>query len=208
MRNLLVFVILGVILGLGGVSHAQAQVIRVSGTVRDDAGGQVRGATIVAENPDQTPPRLTTTSNDKGQFGFIGVRRGMWTVTVDAPGFEKVQFRRQVATGRQEPIDVRLARTAAPVALPLDGIKAGDIQQRIDRAESLASKGDLDGAILAWREVLKMVPALTSVHLQLGALYERKPDNERALAAYRQLLALEPENARALAAVERLNGKL
>ena len=107
-----------------------------------------------------------------------------------------------------EPIDVRLARTAAPVALPLDGIKAGDIQQRIDRAESLTSKGDLDGAILAWREVLKMVPALTSVHLQLGALYERKPDNERALAAYRQLLALEPENARALAAVERLNGKL
>ena len=49
-----------------------------------------------------------------------------------------------------------------------------------------------------------MVPALTSVHLQLGALYERKPDLERALAAYRQLLAIEPGNARALAAIERL----
>ena len=201
MRNLLVFVLLGLV----GVSHAQAQVIRVAGTVKDDAGGPVRGATIVAENPDQTPPRLTTTSNDKGQFGFIGVRRGMWTMSVDAPGFEKIQLRRQVTTGRQEPIDVRLARTAAPVALPLDGIKANDIQQRIDRAESLASKGDLDGAILAWRDVLVRVPALTSVHLQLGALYERKPDNERALAAYRQLLALEPGNARALAAIERLS---
>jgi Flp pilus assembly protein TadD len=53
--------------------------------------------------------------------------------------------------------------------------------------------------------VLVRVPALTSVHLQLGALYERKPDNERALAAYRQLLALEPGNARALAAIERLS---
>ena len=141
-----------VLLGLVGVSHAQAQVIRVAGTIKDDAGGPVRGATIVAENPDQTPPRLTTTSNDKGQFGFIGVRRGVWTLSVDAPGFEKVQFRRQVATGRQEPIDVRLARTATPVALPLDGIKAADIQQQIDRADSLASKGDLDGAILAWRD--------------------------------------------------------
>ena len=201
MRNLLVFIVLG----LAGVSHAQAQVIRVAGTVRDDAGGPVRGATIVAENPDQTPPRLTTTSNDKGQFGFIGVRRGLWTVSVDAPGFERLQFRRQVATGRQEPIDVRLTRTAAPVRLPLDGVKAGDIQQRIDRAESLSSKGDIDGAIAAWRDVLTRVPALTSVHLQLGALYERKPDTERALAAYRQLLALEPGNARALAAVERLS---
>jgi hypothetical protein len=200
-RNLLVFIVLG----LAGVSHVQAQVIRVGGTVRDDAGGPVRGATIVAENPDQTPPRLTTTSNDKGQFGFIGVRRGLWTVSVDAPGFERIQVRRQVATGRQEPIDVRLARTAAPVRLPLDGIKASDIQQRIDRAESLSSKGDIDGAIAAWRDVLARVPALTSVHLQLGALYERKPDTERALAAYRQLLALEPGNARALAAVARLS---
>jgi Carboxypeptidase regulatory-like domain len=193
------------LVGQLGVSYVQAQVIRVAGTIKDDAGGPVRGATIVAENPDQTPPRLTTTSNDKGQFGFIGVRRGLWTMRVEAPGFEKVQFRRQVAGGRQELIDVRLARTATPVALPLDGIKATDIQQRIDRAESLAAKGDIDAAILAWRDVLARVPALTSVHLQLGVLYERKPDVERALAAYRQLLALEPGNERALAAVERLS---
>ncbi len=200
MRLTLVFVLLGLV----GVSHAQAQVIRVAGTIKDDSGAPVRGATIVAENPDQTPPRLATTSNDKGQFGFIGVRRGVWTLSVDAPGFGKVQFRRQVANGRQELIDVRLTRTATPVALPLDGIKATDIQQQIDRADSLASKGDLDGAILAWRDLLSKVPALTSVHLQIGALYERKPDLERALASYRQLLAIEPGNARALAAIERL----
>ena len=42
-------------------------------------------------------------------------------------------------------MDVRLARTAVPVTLPLDGIRASDIQQRIDRAESLAASGDLDG---------------------------------------------------------------
>ena len=55
---------------------AEAQVIRVAGTIKDDAGRPVRGASIVAENPDHSPPRLTTTSNDKGEFGFIGVRRG------------------------------------------------------------------------------------------------------------------------------------
>ena len=72
------------------------------------------------------------------------------------------------ARGRQHAIDVRLARTATPVALPLDGIKASEIQQRIDRAESLAAVGDLDGAIAAWRDVLARVPALTSVHLRAG----------------------------------------
>ena len=204
MRNLLVIVLLG----LAVASHAEAQVIRVAGTIRDDAGQPVRGASITAENPDNTPPRLSTTSNDKGQFGFIGVRRGAWTISVDAPGFEKMQFRRQVSAGRQEPIDVRLARVATPVALPLDGLKADDIQQRIDRAASLAAQGDLDGAILAWRDVLSRVPALTSAHLQIGALYERQLDAERALATYRHLLQIEPGNAKALAAISRLEKKL
>jgi tetratricopeptide (TPR) repeat protein len=193
------------LLVLMGISHAQAQVIRVAGTIRDDDGRPVRGAAIMAENPDHTPPRLTTTSNDKGEFGFIGIRRGVWTMNVEAPGFERLQLRRPVGTGRQQSIEVRLARTATPVALPLDGLKASEIQQRIERAEALAASGDLDGAIVAWRDVLDRVPALSSVHLRLGALYERKPDPERARAAYRQLLVIEPGNATAPAAIARLD---
>ena len=195
---------LAAVLVVAAAAAAEAQVISVAGTIKDDAGAPVRGASIVAENPDHSPPRLTTTSNDKGEFGFIGVRRGQWTLTVDAPGFEKVQFRQQVAAGRMAPIEVRLDRTITPATLPLDAIKATDVQQRITRAESLASSGDLDGAILAWRELAAKIPALTSVYLEIGALYERKPDPERALATYRQLLEIEPGNSKALAGLERL----
>lgn len=195
---------LAAVLVVAAAVAAEAQVIRVAGTIKDDAGAPVRGASIVAENPDHSPPRLTTTSNDKGAFGFIGVRRGQWTLTVDAPGFEKVQFRQQVAAGRMAPIEVRLDRTITPATLPLDAIKATDVQQRIARAEALASSGDIDGAILAWREIVAKIPALTSVYLEIGALYERKPDPERALATYRQLLEIEPGNSKALAGLERL----
>ena len=195
---------LAAVLVVAAAAAAEAQVIRVAGTIKDDAGAPVRGASIVAENPDHSPPRLTTTSNDKGEFGFIGVRRGQWTLTVDAPGFERVQFRQQVAAGRMAPIEVRLDRTITPATLPLDAIKATDVQQRIARAESLASSGNIDGAILAWREIVAKIPALTSVYLEIGALYERKPDPERALATYRQLLEIEPGNSKALAGLERL----
>lgn len=184
--------------------NANAQVIRVSGTVKDDGGRPVRGAAITADNPDQAPSRLTATSNARGEFGFIGIRRGAWTISVEAPGFERMQFRHTVTAGRQQPIDVRLAHTAVPAALPLDSVKAPDIQQRIAKAESLASGGDIDGAIVAWNDVLAKVPALTSVHLQIGLLYERKPDPARALVSYRKLLELEPSNAKALEAVARL----
>jgi tetratricopeptide (TPR) repeat protein len=201
-------VMFAAVLVAAAAAAAEAQVIRVAGTIKDDAGAPVRGASIVAENPDHSPPRLTTTSNDKGAFGFIGVRRGLWTLTVDAPGFEKVQFRQQVAAGRMAPIEVRLDRTITPATLPLDAIKATDVQQRIAGAESLASSGDIDGAIVAWREIVAKIPALTSVYLEIGALYERKPDPERALATYRQLLEIEPGNSKALAGIERLRKQL
>ena len=186
------------------VAAANAQVIRVSGTIKDGGGRPVRGATVTADNPDQTPSRLTATSNAKGEFGFMGVRRGLWTLTVEAPGFERLQFKHTVAAGRQQPLDVHVTPTLVPVALPLDAVKAADIQQRIARAESLSSSGDIDGAIVAWNDVLAKVPALTSVYMQVGELYVRKPDPTRALAAYRKLLELEPGNARALVAIERL----
>jgi hypothetical protein len=186
-------------------THASAQVIRLAGSVRDDAGRPIRGAVIVAENPDQAPPRVSTTSNDKGQFGLIGIRRGVWTITIEAPGYDVTRFRRQVtATTRQDPLDIRMIKSAAPAALPLDGMKASEIQQRIDRAEELAATGNLDASIALWKEILAKVPALTAVNLRIGELYERKADPEQALAAYRQLLAVDPSNEKARAAVERL----
>jgi tetratricopeptide (TPR) repeat protein len=186
--------------------RAEAQVIRVAGTVKDEGGRPVRGAVITAENPEQAPPVVTSTSNEKGQFGIIGIRRGMWTFTVRAPGFEPTRFQHPVMPGPRQPqLDVRLLRSAVPETLALEGLKATDIQARIDRAQSLTSNGDLDGAIKLWRELLEQVPALTTIHLQIGALYERKPDVERALESYRRLLEIDPGNDRARAAVERLS---
>jgi hypothetical protein len=191
---------------LASVSAAGAQVIRIPGNVKDDTGHPVRGAVIVAENPDQAPPRYSATSNDKGQFGFIGLRRGLWTFTIEAPGYESVRVQRQVTNGnRQEPLDVRLARIAAAAARPLDAARGADVQQAIDRAEAFAQAGDIDAAIAAWRDLLSKVPALTTIHLRIGALYEQKSDVEKALASYRQLLEIEPANEKARAAVDRLS---
>lgn len=183
------------------------QVIRAAGVVRDEGGAPIRGAVVTAINPDNTPPRITTTSNDKGQFGVIGIRRGTWTFTIEAPGYEPATIRQVVVGTRPPPIDVRLAANAAPPSRPMDEVRGSDIQQRIDRAEALAAGGTLDAAIAEWRAILARVPALTMVHLCLGELFERKADTDGALAAYRAILEIEPGNARARAAVERLTKK-
>ena len=194
---------------LCATTAAAQQVIRAAGTVKDDSGTPIRGAVITAVNPDQAPAQMAATSNDKGQFGIIGIRRGSWTFTVEAPGYEPVRFRHQIVAGtRQAPIEVRLAKNAVRTALPIDDVKGVDIQQRIDRAEALASKGDVDAAIVEWRGILARLPALTSVHLRIAELLESKSDVDGARAAYRALLEIEPDNAKARAAMDRLTVKL
>jgi hypothetical protein len=188
-------------------SHvATAQVVRIAGTVRDESGRPVKGATIVAGNPDHTPATLTASTDDKGRFGMIGLRRGTWIFSIEAPGFEAIRLSRELASIRPNPpLDVRLQKGTAPAPPPpLASVRASDIQARLDLAESKAGAGDLDGAIEVYRDIVTRVPALTAVYLRIGELYERQPDVERALDAYRRLAALEPDNANARAAIARL----
>jgi hypothetical protein len=184
----------------------RAQVGRVAGSVTGEDGRPVHGATITAHNPDQAPSTYVSTSDAKGRFGILGLRRGSWVFTIQAPGFEGVSARVDVVTTRPNPpLNVKLARGAAPAAPgPLAGVDARDIQQRIDEAASLAGSGDYRGALAAYRELVRRVPALTAVHLEIGRLHERLNDKESALAAYRRLLELEPANAGAQTAIERL----
>ena len=185
---------------------ARAQIGRVAGTVTDEDGRAIRGATITAENRDQAPPLFTSISDARGRFSILGLRRGSWLFIVQAPGFESVETRLDVVTTRPNPpFNVKLTRGIGAAA-PGPRIKgdAKEIQRSVDRAASLAAAGDHAGAIAAYRELLARVPALTSVYLELGALHERANDPAAALTAYKRLAELEPGNRAARAAVARL----
>ena len=60
---------------------AAAQTGRVGGTVKDEAGNPIKGATVTAENPSASPSSFTAITDDKGRFSIIGMRSGQWTFT-------------------------------------------------------------------------------------------------------------------------------
>lgn len=188
-----------------GLAHAQ--IGRVAGTITDEDGRPVKGATIVAENREQAPSTFTSSSDSKGRFSILGMRRGTWTFTIQAPGFEIVSARVDVITVRPNPpLNVRLERTPERSRPdPLTGVEAREIQGQIEAAESRAASGDLAGAISAYREILSRVPALTSIYLRIGALHEARNEPSSALAEYRRLAELEPGNAAAQSAISRLS---
>jgi len=199
----------GAVLWMLFATVAHAQVGRVAGTITDDDGRPLKGATIVAENREQAPSTFTASSDAKGRFSILGIRRGTWTFTIQAPGFEAASTRLDVVTIRPNPpLNVRLGRAvAASGAGPLSGVDARELQRQIDAAEAHAASGDLPAAIAAYREILERVPALTSIYLRIGAFHEAQKDPQSALAEYRRLAELEPANASAQAAIRRLSGQ-
>jgi len=183
---------------------AQALVGRVAGTIRDESGKPVAGATITATNPEQALT-LTATSDVKGRFGMLGLRRGVWVFAVAAPGFQKVSLADEVQLGNQNPpLNVKLVKSPTPQPGPLSNLSGPEIQSIIDAAEASAASGDLTAAIASYKDLLSKIPALTTGYLRVGALLEQKGDAAAALETYRQLARLEPDNARAAAAIARL----
>jgi predicted TPR repeat methyltransferase len=177
-----------------------AQVSRVSGTVKDERGDPIPGATIVAENERSWPTRYTAVADAKGRYGLLGLRSGTWVFTVSAPGFVAVSGTAYVrGFGNTPPLDFRLARVVEPPLGPLGRVDLDALQADLDAAESLLAAGKHLEAAARYEAVLERVPTLTSVNIQVGRAYRaagRLPD---ALAAFERAATGTPPLERAIA---------
>src|SRR5262249_22219434 len=68
---------------------AQSDTGSLSGTVKDPNGAVVAGAKLKIKN-DQTGRELDTTSTDSGLYVFPNLTAGPYSLTVEHPGFKKV----------------------------------------------------------------------------------------------------------------------
>ncbi|MCL4814140.1 MAG: tetratricopeptide repeat protein [Vicinamibacteraceae bacterium] len=189
-----VFVALMAVLG---TAETAAQTGRVTGFVRDAGGRPIKGATIVAENPEATPASFSATTDDKGRFGMIGLTAGLWTFRASAPGYEPATGSGRIQTiGANSPMEFRLVR--AQVTGALAGPTTRALQAELARADALFDAGKYDEAIDAYGGILKISPTLDVINLQIGRAYRLKHDYDRAMAAFREVLAADPTNERAI----------
>ena len=188
---------------------AFAQSARATGTVRDQAGKPLKGATIRAINRDAYPPEITSSTDDKGRWAMIGLRTGTWTFVAESPGFTPAQTPWPVRVGGTQPIPFVLARDLGPIPNAL----SKTVQQQIAAANALRDRGQLDQAISAYEQVRDQNPKLTAMNLVVGGAYRQKAAQEqnaatrrvlldRAIASYTTMLTSEPENARAKAELD------
>lgn len=185
---------------------ASAQAGRLTGLVRDELGQPIKGAIVVAENPDVRRRSVTVTTNDKGRFGMIGLPSGVWMLSVQAPGFAAqggpVIVRQTMNSGT--PIRFALKKVVAPQSA-LGPVAAKDIQTALGGADTLFDAGQWDEAIVAYRAILANAPALNAINLQIAAAYRNKGEPDKAIDAYSSLLGIDPNNEKAKIGVAMTN---
>ncbi|HEY6893841.1 MAG TPA: tetratricopeptide repeat protein [Rhodanobacteraceae bacterium] len=180
-------------------SGAFAQTGRVGGTVKDESGQPIKGATVTAENPNASPSSFTATTDDKGRFSIIGLRGGQWTFTAQAPGYGPESGKLNVQTIGQPnpPLSFTMKKGAAPAGGALGSMAAKDLQAELAAADQLYNGQKWDDAIAAYKAILAKAPALSVINLQIAAAYRNKKDYDGAIAAYNDLLKADPNNDKA-----------
>ncbi|MGH9712353.1 MAG: TonB-dependent receptor domain-containing protein [Candidatus Acidiferrales bacterium] len=88
LRNMLFFVLMGMILALSLASQsgAQTNTVNLSGTVLDPQNLAVKGAKVTLQNLANGAER-TAASDSNGRYEIVGLPPGVYSVTVEAQGF-------------------------------------------------------------------------------------------------------------------------
>src|SRR5262245_18339742 len=96
----LLFTLLVCLAVQSGLTLAQTVSGRISGTVVDDSGNVVAGATVTLIN-ERTQDARNLTTNESGDFVFTAILPGTYTITVDQKGFSALQRQANVLTANE-----------------------------------------------------------------------------------------------------------
>jgi tetratricopeptide (TPR) repeat protein len=169
---------------LSFAAPAAAQTGRATGIVRDQGGKPIRGAIVRADNPAAYPPKVTSSSDDRGRWAMIGLASGEWRFTVEAPGYVAQSASAVVRSATPPGLSFVLPRDPGPIP----GALEKNIQQQVADANALRDQGRLDQAISSYQEIRTKNQKLTGVNFLLADAYRRKAAVEADPAAKRALL--------------------
>lgn len=141
---------------------AQTDQGRITGTVRDQNGARVPGASIVVKN-DRTSEERTATANEEGIYIFPALRASEYTLTVNAKDFAATIITGvQLTVGQEQTLDVTVSPTGVNESID---VVAGASEAAIDMGSARI------GATVDQREVV----GLPLNGRQLSQLYLQAP---------------------------------
>jgi Tfp pilus assembly protein PilF len=175
---------------------------RVSGTVEDEDGNRIEGATVqiwIGDDPSRGPKEYVTKKN--GRWAFLGITYGIWSVLVTAEG--KMPSEGQIQVGSAtKPVPVTLRDIPEEL---LYGERAAEAKKRLDEGNVLLQAGDPAGARAKYEEALVDLEEEhhADILLAIAASYREEGDSANAMKSLQKALASSPDNPKVLLQVAR-----
>ena len=178
---------------------------RIEGTVTDEAGAPIPGATLKASCAERGGG-TTIQSDKKGHFVLGGIVGCNWAFDISAAGYQpkQIAIRLPGESARLAPVKVPLQKAAAGGASP-------ELQAAAAKADAAYKEGRFAEARAEYETLIALRPDLApTAYQQIGFSYVQEKQFDKAVLALEKVLAADPANAqiRAIAAQAALEGRM
>ena len=175
------------------VSTQAAAQIRITGTVYDEQGQPVEGATVNIQSVQGIRSAELVTDED-GEFSQIGLPGGEYNVTASKDGRQHVQ-NVNVRTGATEELTFQLTPTSGLTAEQLQANE--EIQTLAGGAVEALRDGRNAEAIQMFNDILLEVPTCSDCLYNIGVAYSNQDMFAEAEAAFLKTIEMAPSSGQA-----------
>jgi hypothetical protein len=139
----------------------------VSGTVTDQSGAVVAGATVTVTNGSGITKTVTT--NERGEYGISGLPPGTYSLTIAASGFGDFHTDGlAVAEGQSLPIDASLTPAGASTSVNVEGQKVSQVETESAELTGTITEKELVKLGLNGRNFTQLITLTPGVSNQTG----------------------------------------
>jgi tetratricopeptide (TPR) repeat protein len=159
---------------------------RIQGTVLDEEGKALQGATIKVQNV-RYKNVLTTTSDKKGRWSLVGLASGPYTVAVALEGYEErkeeIMFNQVTKSAFIWDVKLRRKGEAVTVVNPAKGENEA-LAALLKEGNRLYGEKQYADAVARFQEFLEKNPNVYQVHINIGNCFREMKDYDKAIIAY------------------------
>ncbi|NPV82083.1 MAG: tetratricopeptide repeat protein [Candidatus Aminicenantes bacterium] len=169
------------------LAQAGRGVGRLGGVVLDNNDKPVVGARLVLTYVQDAGGglKLEATTNKKGEWSFIGLGSGRWSLMVSAEGFAPATQEVTVSQLEKNPrITIKLQKASGGVSIIQDQASL----ELLDQGNEFFKEGKYDTALAMFEQFYEKNPSAYQILLNIGDCYREKGEMDKAMEYYNQVM--------------------
>ncbi len=169
------------------LAQAGRGVGRLGGVILDENDQPIEGARVVMTFIQEAAGglQMDTKTNKKGEWSFIGLGSGKWSLMASADGYAPYTQEVVVSQLEKNPrltIKLKKVTTGTPIIEDESSLKL------LDEGNEFFKEGKYDTALTLYQEFLEKNPAAYQVLLNIGDCYREKGEIDKAMETYQQVI--------------------